>query len=69
MKVKCDGYTYVADFPLDIGDRVIVEVSPEWRSVFGTFCERTVTALQSDYAGHCQRVIGFAPPKRDSLSK
>jgi hypothetical protein len=57
MKVVVDGYCYLSDIAVSVGDEVICSVSHTWRGVFGPTRTGVVSSLESDYNGPCERVL------------
>jgi hypothetical protein len=58
MKVVVnDKYTYEADMPLKVGDKVEYPTASFLRDVLGNTQTGTVTSLESDYNGYCVKII------------
>ena len=58
-RIIVDGrYTYTTEFPLKLGDMVLLPTAYWLRDVRGDTWEGEVTQLGSDYDGHCESVLG-----------
>lgn len=56
-----DKYTYETDLDLKIGDEVLCPTPSFLRDVKSPTWEGTVTALNSDYTGYCEKIKGIVP--------
>ncbi len=65
-RIQVGKYTYETDLPVKIGDRVVLP-SAAWRvETQGPTWKGTVTALESNYAGPCKRVLSICKETSDT---
>ena len=59
MKIRVGNYTYeTGNLNVEVGDTVILPTADWLRDVKGPTWEAKVTAIGSDYAGYCTKIIG-----------
>lgn len=56
-RIQVGNYTYETDLKLKVGDQVILPTAYYLRDVKGPTWVGTVTAINSDYTGPCEKVI------------
>ena len=64
QRVQANGRTYEVDFPVKLGDKVLLPTAYWLRDVKGPTFEGTITAMDDgSYKGPCAKILGFVPPK------